>query len=65
MIINSDRVKAYVSDKEYILETDNILVVPSNIPHQLEALETASLKGRSWFQTNKLIHQACIYNIYI
>lgn len=39
MIILSGLVKAYVGDDEYILNKEDMLIVPSYIPHHFEALE--------------------------
>lgn len=39
MIILSGRVRAYVSDDEYILDKEDILIIPAWVPHHFEALE--------------------------
>ena len=39
MIILSGRVNALVGDDEYILEKEDILIIPSYVPHRVEALE--------------------------
>jgi|GEM_PF-1010415 len=39
MILLSGRIKAYVGDDVYNLDKDDIIIIPSYIPHYVEALE--------------------------
>jgi len=39
MMIQSGRVQAFIGNKEYILGKDDIMIIPSYVPHHFKALE--------------------------
>jgi quercetin dioxygenase-like cupin family protein len=41
VIVNSGLVKAQVRDKEYTMKAGDMIVIPSWVPHQFEALEAS------------------------
>ena len=42
MLFHTGRVRAFVGENEYVVGPDDILIVPSYVPHHFEAIEDAT-----------------------
>ena len=42
MLFHTGRVRAFVRENEYVVGPDDILIIPSYVPHQFEAIEDAT-----------------------
>ena len=42
MLFHTGRVRAFVGENEYVVGPDDILIIPSYVPHHFEAIEDAT-----------------------